>query len=841
MTAGNDNRREGGLTGGAAGLFVRRPVLAIVLSILVVVAGVAAFGGVEVRELPNVDQPVITIRTNYTGATPETVDKEVTRIVEGAVARTPGVTAISSVSQAGQSRVTVEFDQSVDLNAAASDLRSAIGNIQNKLPDDPNLQQPTVVKADANSDAIMRLAITSTTMSIDELSDLVDNTISDRLSAVEGVADVQIYGDRLPIVRIMIDPAKMAARNLAISDLEAAAKSVALDAPAGSIDDGLTSLLVRADASATKPDQIENIHIDQRTRVGDIADVVYGPSELKSGLRFNGKTGVGVGIIRQAKSNTLAVSQGVRAAVAELNQTLPKGVSIVVTSDDATFISGAIREVLITLALATVIVIAVIYVFLRSIRITFIPAVTVPVALIGTIAAIWLAGFSVNILTLLALVLSTGLVVDDAIVVIENIARRRAVDRLGPRAAAVLGTRQVFFAVLATTATLVSVFVPISFFPGTAGRLFSEFGFVLAFSVILSCFVALTLSPMLASRWIGSYEEAGHHHELRNPVGRAVAALGGASMRLYRRLLEAALDAPLVLVTAALLFAAGSVVAYRLLPEELTPQEDRGVVPISVSTPQGVLDRIHRRRDAQDRSDRPALSEKRRGDGSLLDRRRLRRRHQQRRLHDPDTGTVGPAGPRPGRDRPRDQRQAAGPAGGAGIAALIQQPRYPRRRPRAAIRRYRDRRLRPACGNRAEKPIPGMQQLPDFGLVRLAYDTTQPQVSIRIDRARAADLGIPVATIATAVTTLLNGDKIGTYYAGDRSIDVFVQAPAGFIQNPHDLDYFQVKTAGGKMVPLASVVSFEEGAVAPQLGREDQKQAVPIRRRSTRASTFAGR
>ena len=243
MTAGNDNRREGGLTGGAAGLFVRRPVLAIVLSILVVVAGVAAFGGVEVRELPNVDQPVITIRTNYTGATPETVDKEVTRIVEGAVARTPGVTAISSVSQAGQSRVTVEFDQSVDLNAAASDLRSAIGNIQNQLPDDPNLQQPTVVKADANSDAIMRLAITSTTMSIDELSDLVDNTISDRLSAVEGVADVQIYGDRLPIVRIMIDPAKMAARNLAISDLEAAAKSVALDAPAGSIDDGLTSLL----------------------------------------------------------------------------------------------------------------------------------------------------------------------------------------------------------------------------------------------------------------------------------------------------------------------------------------------------------------------------------------------------------------------------------------------------------------------------------------------------------------------------------------------------------------------------------------------------------------------
>src|SRR5262249_9816062 len=216
--------------------------------------------------------------------------------------------------------------------------------------------------------------------------------------------------------------------------------------------DGLTWRWGGAEASATKPEKMANMHIDQRTRVGDIADVVYGPAELKSGLRLNGKTGVGIGIIRQAKSNTLAVSKGVRAAVAELNKTLPKGVLIVVTSDDATFISGAIREVLLTLALATAIVIGVIYVFLRSIRITFIPAVTVPVALIGTIAAIWLAGFSVNILTLLALVLATGLVVDDAIVVIENIARRRAVDRLGPRAAAVLGTRQVFFAVLATTA-----------------------------------------------------------------------------------------------------------------------------------------------------------------------------------------------------------------------------------------------------------------------------------------------------------------------------------------------------------------------------------------------------
>jgi HAE1 family hydrophobic/amphiphilic exporter-1 len=824
-------RPEGSVdtSGGIAALCVRRPVLAIVLNVLVVVAGVAAFGGVEVRELPNIDQPVVTIRTVYKGATPETVDKEVTSVVEGAVARTPGVTAISSTSQPGQSRVTVEFDTSVDLNAAASDLRSAIGNIQNQLPNDTNLQQPTVVKADANSDPIMRLAVTSTTMPIDTLSDLVDNTVVNRLSAVDGVADVQVYGDRLPIVRIMLDPAKMAARGLSITDLENAANSVALDAPAGNITDGATSLLVRADASVTKPEQIDAIQINGKTKVGDVADVVYGPADQVSGLRFNGKTGVGMGIIRQARSNTLGVSKGVRAAVDELNKTLPKGVSVVVTSDDATFISGAIKEVLLTLGLSTAIVIGVIFIFLRSVRITFIPAVTVPVALIGTIAAIWLLGFSVNILTLLALVLATGMVVDDAIVVIENIARRKAVDRLGPRAAAVLGTRQVFFAVLATTATLVSVFIPISFFPGTAGRLFSEFGFVLAFAVILSCFTALTLSPMLASRWIGAHDDAEGHAVSRNPIGRALSAIGGAGIRLYLRLLDQAIAAPMVVLTVAVIFAGGAVFVYTLLPEELTPTEDRGVVPISVSAPQGVsIDYT----DAQMRLvEQTAAQYVKSGEAQAM------------------FSISGFGG-------------NGGGASNGGFIILTLAPWDQRARSQAAIAASLNQQLQALPGaqvflrtsnslgirgggqglqfaitgpdyatlsDAAVKFTAAMQKdYPGFSSARLSYDTTQPQVSIKIDRAHAADLGIPLANVATAVTTLLNGDKIGTYYVGDQAIDVYVLAPQGLIQNPKDLDNFQVKTQAGRMVPLSSVVSFEESAVAPQLGREDQKRSVPI-------------
>ena len=496
-------RRGAVVSGGGGGfiaLFVSRPVLAIVLNLLIVVAGVAAYMGVEVRELPNIDQPVITVRTNYDGATPETIDKEITGLIEGAVARTPGVVSISSQSVAGQSRVTIEFDPSTDLNVAANDLRDAIGNLRD-LPDDAD--PPTIVKADTNSDAIMRLSATSATLPIEQLTQIVNDRIVDRLAAVEGVADVQLYGDRDPLVRIIIDPDALAdPQSERQRSPRRAVERHARRAGRAKSPTLNQSLLVRADASAKSAEEIGAIQINPTTRVSDVADVVFGPADKTSTLRMNGKTGVGLAIIRQAKSNALDISDGVHKAVDELNASLPDGVKLTITSDDATFIRGSIHEVIFTLLLATAIVIAIIYLFLRSLRVTFIPAVTVPIALIGTFAAIWAVGFSINILTLLALVLATGLVVDDAIVVIENISRQRGLG-LGPRAAAVLGTKQVFFAVLSTTATLCAVFIPISFFPGVAGRLFSEFGFVLAFAVLLSAFVALTLCPMLASRWIG--------------------------------------------------------------------------------------------------------------------------------------------------------------------------------------------------------------------------------------------------------------------------------------------------------------------------------------------------
>ncbi len=512
-------------------LFIRRPVMALVLNALIVVAGLAAYYGVDVRELPDVDRPVVTVSTDFESAAAETVDRELTSAIEGAVSRVSGVKSISSSSSFGNSRVTVEFNDDVDLNVAAADMRDAISRISNMLPDDAD--PPRIVKADANSDAVMRLAVTSDTMAVEDMTVLVEDQIEDVLASVPGVADVQINGNRSKIFRIDINQGKVAGLGMNIADIRNALNTMAFDTPAGQLNSNDQSIVVRAQAPVTTPEDFENIIIKGQTKIRDVATVTMGPDIGTSTLRANGKTGIGLGIIRQAQSNTLDISKGVRAAVAELQKTLPEGVDIRVTSDDADFINGAVHEVEIALGVSVLIIIMIIYLFLWDIRATLIPAVSMPVALIGTISAIYLAGFSINILTLLALVLATGLVVDDAIVVLENIVRRRN-QGMGPRAAAVLGTQEVFFAVVATTVTLAAVFVPLSFLPGQTGGLFREFGFVLAICVLLSAVVALTLCPMLASRLLSVSEE--RHEDVTHAPG-LVGRIGRWFGWLYRRML----------------------------------------------------------------------------------------------------------------------------------------------------------------------------------------------------------------------------------------------------------------------------------------------------------------
>ncbi|MGO8065035.1 efflux RND transporter permease subunit [Rhizobium leguminosarum] len=797
---------------GFTALFVRRPILALVFNTLMVVAGLAAYVGVEVRELPDVDRPVVTVRTTFDGAAPQTIDQELTKVIEGAVARVSGLKSISSTSSFGQSRVTLEFSDAIDLAVAANDVRDAIGRITQNLPDEADA--PQIVKADSDSSAIMRLAVTSTNLNMDDLTQLVENEVIDRLASVDGVADVEEYGDQEKVFRVDVDQGALASRGLTIGDLTKALDNSALDVPAGSLKSNTQDIVVRATANLQTPADFSNVILQDRVRLGDVATVTLGPRDGETALRSNGKPGIGLGIIRQAQSNTLNISTGIKAAVDQLSKTLPEGTTIAITSDDAVFIQGAIHEVVLALVLAAVIVTAVIYLFLRDWRATLIPAVSMPVALIGTLAAIYMVGFSINILTLLAIVLATGLVVDDAIVVLENIVRRRA-EGMGPRAAAVLGTREVFFAVIATTATLAAVFIPLSFLPGQVGGLFREFGFVLAFSVGLSSIVALTLCPMLASRMLTKPMLEDH-----GLLGR----FGGALANLYKWALHGCLNAPFVVILFSVIFAGAALVAFSTVKSELTPEEDRSMVMMRLTTPQGssleytrdkmqlVEEYLQPLVDSGDIRNVFSIS----GQGGSL-----------------NSGfmvlTLAPWG-----ERQRTQTEIVGDINQAAS-------RVPALRGNAIS--SNSLRIRGAgsglqmalIGNdhealtaAAAKLVQALEATGRYNTPRLTNEPSQAQVSVTIDRERASDLGIDITGLSTAIQSLLEGRSVVDVFVDGESYPVLLTSTTRPIDDPTDLENVFLKTGDGKIVPMSVIASMKEGSVAPQLNREQQLASVAI-------------
>ncbi|MFN3498826.1 MAG: efflux RND transporter permease subunit, partial [Pannonibacter indicus] len=818
-------------------LFVRRPVLAFVMNMLIVVAGLAAFFGVEVRELPDVDQPVISIRTTYNSASAETIDREVTGVIEGAVSRVSGVKSISSSSSYGESRVTVEFYANVNLDAAAADMRDALGRITNNLPEDADAAR--IIKADSNAQPVVRLALTSDSMSVEDMTVLVEDEVADVLSAVPGVADVQVSGDREKIFRIDIDQARMASLNLTVGDVASALSTMAFDTPAGSLTSQTQDLIVRASAAIDTPEAFESIILNRRARLGDFATVTLGPDIGQSQLRANGKSGIGLGIIRAAQSNTLEISQGVAAAAERIQQTLPEGTKIEVTSDDATFITGSIHEVEIALMISVSVVLLIIFLFLRDWRATLIPAVTMPVALIGTLAAIYLAGFSINILTLLALVLATGLVVDDAIVVLENIVRRRN-QGMGPRAAAVLGTDEVFFAVIATTATLAAVFVPLSFLPGQTGGLFREFGFVLAIAVLLSSVVALSLCPMLASHLLkgkvanmGADETVILETEARDDAGAPQAAVparqaarqadsGLAS--LYRRTLRACLDAPMVVLAVSLLFAMSAVVLFGTIKSELTPSEDRSMAFMRISAPQGVsLDYL-----AEQMTRVEELIQPLRDSGEIT-----------------STFSVAGQGGRsnngfmvmrlaPWEARTRSQQEIVADVSRLvrdvpGVRAFVFQPNSLGIRGAGSGLQFAVAGSNyAALGESAAKIVAELEKDPRFTQPRLSTEATQPQLSVSIDRERASDLGIDINGLGNAMQAMLDGRRVGQVFIEDRSFDVKFVSTTNPINDPTDLENVFLRTGDGRFVPVSTIATLTEKAVPPQLDREQQLRSVAI-------------
>ena len=791
------------------GLSVRRPYLAIVMNLLIIVAGLGAIFGVEVRELPNIDRPIVTVRAELPGGSPETIDAEVTSVIEGAVARVNGVVEVRSSSEENNFRMRAFFRPSVDLIAAANDVREAVSRVERHLPQ--GVENLFVVKADADAYPVVRLAVSSQELSIDALTRQIENDVIPELTAIEGVADINVFGERKRVLRVVIDPLRLAGYKLSVADVVKVLQSADFDIPAGSFKSDEQEVLVRANTSVTKPSAIEQLVIRDPVRIKDIGHVFFSPDDPESMVRHNGRNVISLGVIRRAQSNTVQISGDVGRAVERLNARL-KTLNIAVTQDDAIFIRGAITEVLISLSLAVLIVVAVIALFIGQLRAALIPAVAIPVALIGTVAAIWLLGFSLNLITLLALVLATGLVVDDAIVVLENIQRQRQ-EGLLPRAAAVVGTRQVFFAVIATTATLISVFAPISFLPSQAGRLFSEFGFVLAVAVCISSFVALTAVPMMASR-------------LRLPPKPKAAGKSSSSQlaKIYAALLNRVLAAPLVVLGLCGLVIVGASIAYERLGEELVPEEDRGLVTVRLTGPDGTgLDYTDRQVEKVEAILQPFVDEgTAKGLFTITGR------------YDPNRGQI---------DAPladwANRSKSESDIAKAVNKELAQIPGA-----RARVRRGNSLGLRNADGGirfaltgseyetiagaadafviALEKNVPQVQNL------RVEFRATQPQITISIDRRRATDLGVPIEALGTTLKTLVDNSEVAELSINDERVPVILQATAGAIDDPSDLTTLYVTSSTGRLVPLSQLVTFKEYAVAAELDRHGQRRAVEI-------------
>ena len=797
-------------SGGFIAALVKRPILATVVNLIIVLAGLAALFGVEVRELPDVDNPVVTIDTRYPGATAESIDAEVTSIIENAVAQVDGVVSISSSSSRERSRVVAEFSPSVDINIAATDVKNAVSTVAGRLPED--VEEPTVVKADNDSSPVMRLAVSAGEMEAADLADLVDDVIAPRLQAVEGVAQAQVYGDRKRAVRVRIMPASLAARGLSVEDVARAVASASQSAPAGRLRNAAQEIVIRAETPATTPREIADLRLNDQTRVGDVAVVEWGFEDESTSARVNGAPGVGIGILRQAQSNTVEVSKGVRAAVGELSRSLPAGVTVSVSNDDSIFIERSIEEVVTSLFLSTAIVIAVIFLFLGSLRATIIPAVAIPISLIGTLAAIYVAGFSINILTLLALVMATGLVVDDAIVVTENIERWKQ-GGAGKRAAAVLGTREIVFAVIATTITLAAVFVPISFLPGQAGQLFSEFGFVLAFAVLISSFVALTLCPMLSIR-LGR-DAAPTREPAKGPFGFVAV--------LYRRFLALILAVPLIPVGASLAFLFAAIAAYATLPRELTPTEDRGRLFLAVSGQDGatfdfVDDKVRLIEEALkpfvDRGEAvDIVSINGVGGGNLAFVILILKDWADRDFtqQDMDARIRPIISSIPGVNANIRGGNSLGiRGGGQGLQFAVLGDDYE------------------AAAAAAEALSAELAKSPLFSDVRPNFRLSRPQLTVSVDREAAALLGVPTSAITTTLAAMSDEFRAAEIFVGDNVINVYLSAGGEPIDDPTDLANLFVKTSSGVFIPLTSVAAINESPIASTLSREQRRRAVPV-------------
>ena len=799
---------------------IRRPVLATVLSLMIVLLGAVSFNKLSVREYPRIDEPVVNVSTRLIGASSEVIESQVTKPLEDSIAGIDGIEILSSISRAEQSQITARFKLSKDPDSAAADVRDRVSRVRAKLP--AALDEPVIAKVEADAFPVLWLVFSSDTLDPLQITDIVNRIVKPRLQTVPGVADVQINGDRKYAMRIWLDADRLAAYRLTVQDVEDALRKQNLEVPAGRIESQQREFNVTARTDLNTEAQFAEVALKQASgftvRLKDVARIEQAPASERSLVRYNGKPAVSVGVIRNATANPLDISAGARAAMPRIQQDLPPGLTVAVANDNSVFIDRSVKSVYRTVAESVGLVALVVFIFLRTLRASFIPLVTIPVSLVGTFALMALAGFTINTLTLLSLVLAIGLVVDDAIVVLENIFRHIE-EGLPPFQAALKGAQEIGFAVVAMTLTLAAVFAPLAFTPGRTGRLFVEFALALAGAVIVSGFVALTLTPMLCSKLL-------RHNPRPNLFDRGMERLLLRLTTAYAGALRWVLGQRWIVLLVMVASGVGSGYLYTTTKSELAPMEDRGVILASATAPDGAtLDYTDRYLKVIERAamnipeiDRVFMfaGGQSVSQGSVILRAvdwsaRSKSTQQIARELQPQLSllpgvTAFPVTP---------------PSLGQGF----------RERPINFVIVTSD--SYENLARVSQQFLAAMAKNPGFVQPDTDLRLNKPELMLEVNRDRAADMGVPVDQVARTVETMLGGRAVTRYKRGAEQYDVLVQTGSQGRTRPDDIEKLFVRgradsSGNAAMVPLSSLVSVKEGVSPRELNHFNQRRSVAI-------------
>jgi multidrug efflux pump len=799
---------------------IRRPVFASVMSFAILLFGIIAFTRLPVREYPDIDPPIISVVTFYRGASPSVVETEITNVLEEQFATLEGVKTLTSSSREQGSVITIEFELNRNVDEAANDVRDRVSRVRGNLPRE--IEDPVISKVDANAQPIVWIALFSERHNGLELTDVADRILKERIQRLPGVGSVFIGGERRYAMRVWLDPLRMAGRGLTVQDVEAAIRRENAEIPAGRVEGAEREFSVRTRGELATPEEFGAIIVSQTkddiVRLRDVAEVNVGAEDERTVARYNGEASVGLGIVKQSKASTVDVAAAVRAAKGELTGLLPEGMKLDIAYDSSTFINESINEVAESLIIALCLVVLVVLAFLKSLRATTIPTVAIPISIIGALAAAYFAGFTLNILTLLALVLAIGLVVDDAIVVLENVYRHMEMGKDRVRAA-LDGSVEIGFAVVATTITLVAVFVPLAFLTGSVGRLFNEFGVTLAVAVLISGFVALTLTPMLSSKILRPLHGTG-----TNWAVRSFDAFFEWLNRIYERTLRVALRHRVLMIGGAFLIVVASAVLLKMLPSELVPIEDRGIGFGIVIAPEGAT---------LDYTDK-YMREVERRVLAVPDRRAL--------FSAIGLGFGGPGrvtngfmflALKPRKDRQKSQQQIVQELFPQlitipGVLAFVINP--------------------PSIGGRfSSSPVEYVLQGESYEelnqsvgmmmgeasklgyLVNMDSDLrlNKPQLDLTIDRERAAGLGASVSEIGSTLETLLGGRAVTNFKRGTKQYDVILQMRPSARATPDAIREIYIR-GSGKLVQLANVVRIDETLAPKELNHYNRVRSATI-------------